>query len=382
MANQSKNLNSVTTMKGGQTLRVGQRIGAGGEQSVLSTPDAPGIALGIPNQVTAETEDRLRLLQVWTVAVSLLKHFAWPLDLLTDQSGKIVGYTMRRVQGELLSTYLSPTTRPASVTLLWMLLVFKQLAECVHAAHASGFRIGDLNCNNVMVQPNGQVVVLDVPSFYVAYQQRIFSTGSGVGAYLPPELQNAFDNGDLANQPRTTHGDSWSFGVLLFKGLFEGFHPFSNREMVDVETVVKSGQWPYDVSAPKYHPKTASPPLTDLPPTFVALFSRCFVVGMKDPIQRPLMAEWFTALEAWIADEEQFSKTSSAKRKASATKYALTQNAGMATPLALLLVVLLAGWLLIATPGKPSWEKKETGKETPKLWKDLRNVPITQGELQ
>lgn len=382
MVTQSNKPTVVETMSDGQTLKVGEIIGSGGEQTVYSTKNAPGIALAIPNQMTVEHEDRLRFLLVWTVAISVLKCFAWPLDLVTDSSGKVVGYTMKRVEGELLSTYLSPMTRPQSTTLLFMLRVFKNFAEAIHAAQASGFRIGDLNCNNVLVQADGQVVVLDVPSFYVSYQQRVFSTASGVGEYLPPELLDAFDKGTLANQPRTIHGDSYSFGVLLFKGLFE-FHPFANREMVDVETVVSSGEWPYDVNSNRYHPKSASPPLTALPPALIKLLTRCFVAGMNDPTLRPSISEWHIALDEWIADEEQVFKKSRQRTKNSSSTQNPIPRQSLATPLTLTAALLFAAWLLVVEPEQPSQQKETTNRDTPQLWLDLQAIQHSnQGEVR
>lgn len=368
---------------------IGKRIGSGGETTVYDCPEAPGIALAVLHQVDPDTEDRIRFVIAWTVAIGLLKFFAWPLELLTDKSGRVVGFTMRLVKGKLLSTYLSPVTRPPSVTLLWMLLVFKQISECIHAAHASGFRIGDLNCNNIMVKPDGQIVMLDVLSFYVTYQQRVFSTKAGVVEFLPPELLDAFDKGDLANQPRTTHGDSYSFGVLLFKGLFE-FHPFANREMVDIETVVKSGEWPYHSNNCKYHPKTASPPLTSVPPVFVDLFTRCFVAGMKEPSLRPTMLEWHKGLTEWIETEElnnkrhrgrnkTFKAQTSSSMAGSVSSPNRLHKPSLATPLVLLLSVILGTCVLLfeaKTSDEITGDSK--GKETPKLWMDLHRAGTTR----
>lgn len=351
-------------------LTLAEPVGSGGETSVFACKERPDIVIGVPHQMPPEKAERLQFLVCWHPAVETLQRYAWPHDILVDASGQVAGFTMKRADGEVLSTYLSPQTRPKSATPLFILGLFKSLAGTIHAGHASGFRIGDINDFNVIVKPDGSVVILDVLSFYFCHQQKCFGTKAGVGEMLPPELQAAFRNGGLGEEERTIHGDSWSFGVLLFKALMEGQHPFSNRELVAADEVVLSMNWPHSANS-KLHPKSACPPLTDLPATLVELFRRCFENGADTPSQRPLMVDWHRVLDELIA-----TSPAQVKRPPPVTSKSSSASPAFA-PTACLIFLLAATASFLSHPSKQQSESstvKERG--VPKLWNDLRQQSI------
>lgn len=372
---------NVYAQKDQAKLSLGKRLGSGGETSVSSCQERPKIAIGIPHVMTPEKHERLQFLTAWFPAIDVLSSFAWPKEIVTDSSGKIIGFTMQRVEGELLSTFVNPHSCPSNVTLNFVLKTLLSLAAAIHAAHASGFRIGDLNDFNVMVRGDGSVVVLDVLSFYFNHVQKVFSTDAGVPEFLPPELQQAFRDGNLGNQPRTVHGDSWAFGVLVFRAVMGGHHPFSNRELKSVDEVVHSGEWPHSPNS-RLHPKSACPPLTSLPPILIDLFRKCFEVGAGDPVARPLMIEWHRALSDLVQPESkpQASKPRTARQTQPTPATSPTQsvkNRLLAPVFCLLLTAVACISLLLEdkdSQGIPDTPKQ--GKETPQIWMDLKHQAV------
>ncbi|MEM8671138.1 MAG: hypothetical protein AAGG48_26675 [Planctomycetota bacterium] len=377
---QGTRLESVQT---GDQVVLASVLGTGGESTVFACKKAPRIAVGIPHEMNAEKLNRLHFLQAWRPAIATQKHFAWITDLVQDESGRVVGFTMPKVDGEELATYTSPQTRPTTATYLFLLKVFRSLASGVHGAHASGYCVGDLNEFNVSIRGE-EAVILDVVSFSVHHRNCIFNTPVGVGEYLPPELQAAHAAGALGSQQRTVHGDSFSFAIMFWKCLMNGFHPFSSRELIPIEEAIREKQWPHS-SVSKLHPKSACPPITNLPTSLAVLFRQCFGVGLDDPLARPLILDWYREIDLVVQEEERASK----KRPAAKVAAAQVSNSIGAGTLAAVAVSVAVGVGLLSTSTSFSFVPREKdGKatsqkklDTPKLWKSIKSFP-RQGEDQ
>lgn len=368
-------LQSVTNS---QSRTLADQIGSGGECTVFDCKEFPGIAIGIPHQMTAEKEERMLFLQAWKPAIGISKNFAWANDMIADETGRIVGFAMPKINGEVLANYLSPQTRPATTTYLFVLKIFRSLAASIHGAHASGFRVADLNEYNVMVKDSGEIAILDVLSFSFTHSQLAFTTESGVAEYLPPELQEAFSNAQLGNVHRTIHGDSWAFAILFWKALMEGFHPFSNREFVPIEDAVRNHQWPQSANT-ALHPKSACPAFTCLPTPLAELFRQCFEAGLSDPSARPLILDWHCVIDELIELEEKAQPQQMKTQSGSAN----SAIANILTPVVFLILIVTVSspilFELVSTKAGDD-ERNADKRETPKLWKALKRNSSPQGE--
>jgi serine/threonine protein kinase len=139
-----------------------------------------------------------------------------------------------------------------------------QLASALAALHEAGCVHRDVKPSNVMVTPEGRVVLLDFGLASVAaLESTLFVAGTPL--YMAPE--------QAANSPATPAADWYSLGVLLFE-LLTGTLPFRGH-MYEVLTAKQAGP------APK-----VSTQLADLPEDLSAL---CDALLSQAPPQRPVV---------------------------------------------------------------------------------------------
>ncbi|WP_283844475.1 serine/threonine-protein kinase [Streptomyces sp. RerS4] len=154
----------------------------------------------------------------------------------------------------------------------WAVAVVAQLCAVLSAVHAVPIVHRDLKPRNVMIRPDGTVLVLDlgVASVMDTDTTRLTSTGSPIGspAYMAPEQAMGGAVG-----PYT---DLYALGVLLYE-LLSGNVPFAGSTALGV-----------------LHRHLYEPPLPvrgqrpDIPPELEALLLRLLA---KDPQDRPASAQ-------------------------------------------------------------------------------------------
>ncbi|MEU2832403.1 protein kinase [Streptomyces lavendulae] len=161
----------------------------------------------------------------------------------------------------------------------WAVAVVAQLCAVLSAVHAVPIVHRDLKPRNVMVRPDGTVLVLDlgVASVMDTDTTRLTSTGSPIGspAYMAPEQAMGGAVG-----PYT---DLYALGVLLYE-LLTGNVPFAGSTALGV------------LHRHLYEPPAPVRPLRpEIPPELEALLLRLLA---KDPQDRPGSAqEVYEALE-------------------------------------------------------------------------------------
>lgn len=124
---------------------------------------------------------------------------------------------MELVSGKTLNDHLRHVT-PADA----LGPITEQLVAGLQALHAAGHLHCDLKPDNIMVQPDGRVVILD---FGLLGDRRPASSKrrtvvTGTPAYMSPEQSQG--------HPPTTASDWYALGVVLFESL-TGHLPFSGR---------------------------------------------------------------------------------------------------------------------------------------------------------
>ncbi len=168
---------------------------------------------------------------------------------------------MERVDGRPLSGWLgAPWPAPHAVE------VAQQIAVAVGAAHATGIVHRDIKPGNLLLQPDGQVRVVD---FGLARRAAdgVTATGARVGtpAYMAPE--------QIEGAPATPASDVFSIGVVLYR-MLTGEHPFSRDSKAATAMAIAAGA---------HRPLVELRP--DLPQPLVALAERCLATA---PTRRPV----------------------------------------------------------------------------------------------
>jgi tetratricopeptide (TPR) repeat protein len=208
---------------GGQPgLRIGAfelraEIGRGGQGSVWSAVDTRIgrlVALKLlPAGLPAPARARFRREAEIT---SRLQHpgICTVYDVELDADRPFVA--MRLVPGESLQQRLTRArdgAQPLDVDTALGLV--EQAARALHAAHAAGVVHRDVKPGNLMLTPDGQIVVLD---FGIAREldgdsPGLTRTGEvfGTPAYMAPE--------QIEGAPADARSDVWSLGVVMFEAL-------------------------------------------------------------------------------------------------------------------------------------------------------------------
>jgi hypothetical protein len=232
---------------------------------------------------------------------------AWPVDLLFDERGRLVGYLMPQIRNAVpLLEVFNPRRRAQVLPEFdWLYLhrAARNLAAALGAIHARNYVVGDLNESNVLVTPGALITLIDTDSFQV----RETKNGRSVMThpcpvakpeYTPPELQGR----PLERSFRLPEHDLFGLGVLVFQLLMDGSHPFRAQwlragDPPPLGERIRRGCFPYIESPPcPVAPPPGAPGLDLLHPGLARLVRRCFTAGIRDPKQRPAPETWAQAL--------------------------------------------------------------------------------------
>ena len=296
MTNAGQHTGTPITRKDRQgTWTVGPRLGGGNEGEVYAIQNDPAYAVKIyhegkrpgPAQTTKLTamEGRTPPGPLESPGFPTL---TWPHQLIRDNAtSTLVGFVMPRVSTDLfvpIGTYCNPETRkrvvpPEHATGDHVAAVAKaairNFTQTVHRIHLVDAIIGDINDNNVLINPaDGFISVIDCDSFQYTDQasRRIFPCLVGRAEYTAPELLHLLDTQCRRPQCDTDSGphrasyacvhrsrdhDLFALAVVIFKLLMDGTHPYdcivsgsSAHEVNTLKDRIASRYFPYGPRKP------------------------------------------------------------------------------------------------------------------------------------
>lgn len=305
---------------GGTPLRLGARLGEGGEGSVHAVGGHDALAAKVYRQPPGEALQaklthmaRVGREAASTGGAALADYAAWPLDTLhATPGGPVRGFVMPRLRRrEPIQALYSPGTRrvhrPQSN---WALLLYaaRNLAAAFETLHAHGHVVGDVNQGNVLVGDDARVVLIDCDSFQVRDGDRWHRCEVGVSHFTPPELQGA---PSFAEVLRTPQHDAFGLALLVFHLLFGGRHPYAGVPLRaglsdTLEDAIRGLRYAHaaDARARGVAPPPRAIPMTLVPPAVRAMFQAAFTeAGLRGG--RPDAAAWRAALDALRGDLRQ-----------------------------------------------------------------------------
>lgn len=287
-------------------------IGKGGEGSVYKINGMPGSVLKVYSD-KCKTETRHKKLQAMLatpLSQEAMQQVTWPTDVVY-QNGQFSGYVMPILKNtEALNVMYSDKYNCSFVQ---RSILARNLCAAVNSVHNANQVCGDLNPNNIKVDPvRARVTLIDTDSYHITdiNTQQIYRCEVGLPEYLPSEVQAKMKNGyTLKNAPFPTftqETDLFALAVHIFALLMNGCHPFAcavdlskNQSSVvnpqPIDNICK-GYFPFyqkipGLTIPKYAPEFCM-----LPQEIQVLFIRAFVDGHTDPTKRPSAEEWYVAL--------------------------------------------------------------------------------------
>jgi DNA-binding helix-hairpin-helix protein with protein kinase domain len=231
---------------------------------------------------------------------------AWPVDLLKEiGSNTVVGFIMPRVENAktLINVFNLQKRLQEAPAIDWSHLhvIAENVAIIVEAIHASGYIIGDLKPQNLLIPEDTLLVsIVDTDSFQISdvKTNNIYRCSVGTAEYTPPELYGK----NLKEVIRTEANDLFGLGVIIYLLLF-GEHPFSgiicesqqSGSLRGVDQRIAKGSWPYAPNSP-IRRREYSIPLEIVHPKIQQYLYSCFTLGHDNPWSRPKASEWKEAL--------------------------------------------------------------------------------------
>lgn len=291
-----KNLTGqVITSQSGNTYTLTEIAGNGAQGVVYN--EASGkhmIKLYYPSgalQVDKNIAEKLAFVK----AVKKPKNFIEIRDLIDSP---YVGYVMDRVVGhKSLNAYLIPDPQMkfadwynAGFGFRERLFIGYIIAKAFRALSADNLSYCDISGNNILVKVDSKEVsvrLIDIDNIYIAGRGK--AAVLGTPRYMGPEIINKSKNPDVFS-------DNYSLAVILFEILRVG-HPYVSDEIADgtpeEEDAAYAGKAEYVTNNNSSNMLPQDIAFTD---KLKELFSRCFVAGKNNRMERPSAKEFEYAL--------------------------------------------------------------------------------------
>jgi DNA-binding helix-hairpin-helix protein with protein kinase domain len=284
----------------GKQVRLGQRIGKGGEGEVYAvdgTADRAVKFYTIADRTLREAKVRK---MVSDALADKFRLIAFPIAPLRDNAGRFVGFIMAKVNGsKALHELYAPGARKAAfphADYRFLVHTTANIARAVGAAHAANCVMGDINHSGILISDRAIATLIDADSFQIFDGARRLPCIVGVPEYTPPELQGK----RLESVERTLNHDAFGLAVVIFQLLFMGRHPFSGTPKgsadLPIEQSIREFRFAYSqrrdvgLDAPPGVPK-----LDDFPRQIAAAFEEAF--GSGGVQERPTAKHWIALLD-------------------------------------------------------------------------------------
>ena len=287
-----------------RTYTLGQAIDSGGEGTIFDV-DRDTVAKIYKNSVDkVEREEKLLAMLKMGLPGGLEDFVTWPLDILRDDAGHFVGFTMRKLRSkyllEMLTEYPRSDNHPHSrgYATFWILAL--NLANLFEDLHRNHIVIGDVNDSNIGFMENGLPVIYDCDSFHVSDSHPCTVSRP---EYIPYFLYDAITVGFDKFKGKTFResSDDWALATHIFELVCNGCHPFAcekevkgSVEVPNIPENIRYRRTPFFVPMQGLRPPSYAPSLALIPEEIREMFRRAFV---GDECEIPSAAEWRVAIK-------------------------------------------------------------------------------------
>jgi DNA-binding helix-hairpin-helix protein with protein kinase domain len=293
----------------GTAYRTGPLVARAGEGAVYRVTGRAWLLLKIFDR--SPTPKQVEKLKHLTGLTRKPDHTALPVELVCDPAtGAVVGYLQPyfRAAEPLAVLFDAPADRLPPLGSC--VRAVRLLGEAFDRIHTANLVVGDVAHGNFLLGRDwlgrpALVYSIDCNSYQLTVRtargNELFPSGVATESYAAPEVQGT----DWSTSLRSVYSDSFGLGVLAWKIIFRGAHPFSvvTPRHVDVPPLgarIEKRLFPWRPGSPlppDWTQPTLTPPLSVLPSDVRELFFRTFAAA--DPRDRPTAAAWVQAFRAW-----------------------------------------------------------------------------------
>ena len=294
-------------------LRAGRLVASAGQGAVYEVDGDRSVLLKVFDRpLSSRDVEKLRTLAAITPRP---EYAALPVEVVSDlATGNPIGFVQPYFRGAVPLTRALDSHGRMSLRLpddlAFRVKLCRLLAEAFARIHAVNLVVGDVSDGNFMLgldwlRRAWVVYAIDCNSYQVVFRtaqgNAFYPSGVATEEYAAPEVQPT----DWATSARSVFSDSFGLGVLAWKIVFNGSHPFAvvTPRSVDAPPLgrrMEDRQFPYRPAQPLPAGWTApdiQPSPAVLPVEIREMFFRCF--SADDPRDRATADEWARAFFAW-----------------------------------------------------------------------------------
>lgn len=204
--------------------RVDSLLGQGGMGNVYKVWDSQRrvfLAMKTLNPDFAEDKVFLRRFAREAETLAALQHPNIVRFYGLGQDGRLTFILMDYIEGTTLRGIIFDSQKPLSVN--QVLQIIKPVCSALHYAHQNGRVHCDIKPANIMVKPNGEVLLADFGiSRIIETHTTMTLAGAGTPPYMAPEQI-------LVKKP-VPQTDIYALGVILYEMLTGGERPFTGEQ--------------------------------------------------------------------------------------------------------------------------------------------------------
>ena len=215
-----------------KSLQIENEIASGGEGKIFKLKGQK--VYKEFNNPSKKIKEKLKRIMSKNIS---LDSICTPVQLI-EENGNTIGYTMYNVKGINLKNYLffiSMGKRKIDRSNLVDIAI--QIASDFNHLHSKMILVGDVSDNNILVDDNLNTHIIDCDSFQV--DKCLCEVGTD--EFTPAEMMGK----NFKTIPRTLNNEYFSLGVLLFKILIPGRHPFTVTNGGSPIENIKNGSFAY-----------------------------------------------------------------------------------------------------------------------------------------
>src|SRR3989344_3756742 len=255
------------------TLNPKNIIGEGGEAKIYLYKNS-AVKIYHPNLLSRRREEKLKVFPR-----NLPSNVIAPMELVIDQNGKVIGFSMEFIEDAEALIALSNKRFRENFSSDKAVKVFLDILATLERIHAVQVVVGDLNDLNVLFKDE-EAIFIDADSM----QFGKFPCEVATEQFLDPRLYGI----DFSRKPSfTPESDFYSFAVLLFRSLllvnpFGGVHP-------KFPTLTKRAEKGITVFNPEVRYPKAAIPFKVLPDNMLDYFQLVFEKYLRGKFPKNLL---------------------------------------------------------------------------------------------